>query len=532
MFNYEILPHLDDLTINEKLSTNRSKDQAVQTVTLEDNKKQVLFLNLAPTVNNSTLVRQRATAKDSLAAATLSTAASLPLMIGGRSKCVVNLLDDQQRADPNDQDNNRERSESLPETHQAQIHNKTGHLASLSPQLAQTGPKNTALRAEQRRQNMVSVVRPVMNIMTNHPTSSLSASSTGSSSSSSTSFYSPATRAGSKLDKSSWDHNEDQHTVKSSVIDDFINLEQKVSLKPNITDGRERRHFAGRVANNLDLDELMLLGRLNLNQNQHQLNEHQIRQQMILMKREEHELNRGIRKQHRFVMLKIEERKRNLQIIQSVWYQRDLKHAIEKLVDLYNEGLIFTCQSSNIKDSTFDADRNQKQKDNVTLNSLNTSLVVDVIGVLILRPKLWNLEICQLILPIIVNDLLLQYDSQNIDTNKYEYYVEVALKSLKLILTHFSPIIKTTLESLKEAGKLTGKVDLSREDRVSKCLNCYKFLLEAQGYIMKRHPDAKHENNKLSFLYRDLSQSFANFQASFRDIQELSQRSRKNEQKS
>lgn len=568
MFNDGLLPHLDDFVVTKNSEKNSSesrlssKDKAIQTTApvfddydygdknyqqFETNKgkdkKKVLFLNLPPAINNSMLVRQRASAKDSLAAASLSTAVSLPLMIGGRSKCVVNLLDN--RKVESEQDNSRNQgadslvgsdSKATSSTFPASVSSST-NISTSSQQAVSNVPKNTALRAEQRRQNMVSVVRPVMNTTSSHPVNSLSASSTcSSSSSSSVSFYPSSVKQAVDQSKSGWQDN--PGSERASIIEDFIQLEQKVRSKANITSHQDRttnHNFTGTQSfYKSDLDELFLLENLSLNPNknmQHeQLNEHQIKQQIILMKREGQELNRGIKRQHRFFLVKIEERKRNLQIIQSVWYQKDLKHAIEKLVDLYNEGLIFTCQESTdrLKSSCY----SQKQKEYATLNSLNTSLVVDVMSILILRPKLWNLEICQLILPILTNDLLLQYDHTNNEANKYEYYTEIALKSLKLILTHFSPVIKTTLESLKENRKLIGKVDLSREDRVSKSLNCYKFLLEAQGIIMKRQASIKNNDNKLANLYRDLAQSFVIFQASFQDVQELSQRSRKNENKS
>lgn len=552
MFSYEFLPQLNDFIVTKRLEKNSdgsrtsSKDKAIQTQVFDNtshkidtptqDRKRVLFLNLPPAVNNSILVRQRASAKDSLAAASLSTAVSLPLMISGRSKCVVNLLENARQVEQPEQDDGRNQgarccvvpenvTDSLIATSPAHPVNTISQNAQVIPNV----PKNTALRAEQRRQNMVSVVRPVINTTTNHQINSLSASSS-SSSSSSVSFYPSATKQiGTTLDDSISEWQDNTASQKASIIEDFINLEQKVRSKVNVTLDRARNHNFY----NSNLDDLYLLEQLNSNQHQNsnkrqnQLNEHQIKQQMILMKREEHELNKGIKKEHCFFIAKIEERRRNLQIIQSVWYQRDLKHAIEKLVDLYNEGLIFTCQDSNNGTKTSIVNRGQKQRENITLNSLNTSLVVDVIGILILRPKLWNLEMCQLILPILVNDLLLQYDSSQDGANRYEYYIEISLKTLKLILTHFSPVIKTTLESLKETGKLIGKVDLSREDRVSKCLNCYKFLLEAQGIIMQRKANPKNSNGKLSFLYRDLAQSFLMFQASFQDIQDLSQRFRK-----
>lgn len=478
------------------------------------------MFNLPPVVNSSQSIRQKVSAKDSLAAATVTTGASLPLMIGGRSKCIVNHINSGQQED-------EQTVEILVNQQEQQYHRHNNNLIVVS-----AGPKNTALRAEQRRQNMVSIVRPVLNLtnQNNNNNNDIDYSSRNQN-----------LEHRKKLEESSiW---EQATANKTSIIDDFMNLEYKIKSKPpsvnSFIDYNDDYNKNWPVFNNsnretsINYDEFSLLSNklnnLNFDQNQSssielqqhfQFNEQQARQQMLIYRREEYELNKSIRKQHRFILTKIEERKRNLQIIQTVWYQKDFKNAIEKLVDMYHQGLVFSSQansdilqSSNNHNKNIDSSTNKSPSSATYLNSLNSSLVVDVIGVIIFRPQLWSLEICQLLLPIIVNDLLVHNKSQ-----RYENYIEVSLKALKLILTHFSSVIISTLESQKDSDKLIG-IDLSREDRINKCINCYKLLLEAKVIIAKRCSFNAHNNNstnlKLTSLYRELHQSFISLQASF-----------------
>jgi len=424
----------------------------------------VLLFNLPPTINNSALVRQRVSAKDCLAAAAVSTGASLPLMIGSRSRCVVNLIErpSELRADQS----------------------SVAAAVAMVPS-TQSGPKNTALRAEQRRQHMVSVVRPVVKAQQEEDELL-------------------ALAGDIMVDKSARSR---AASRTSSVIEDFMSLDDRLNPRGGL--GLELDDLLRGCNGGIDGGKDRTEDRL--------MSEQQIRQQVILLRREDYELSRGIKRQHKFVLKKIEERKRSLQTIQSVWFQRDFKRAIEKLVDFYNQGLMFSFNSNHkepnkvkggerghLRVADSESDRGTK------LSSLNTSLVVDVLGVILSRPKLWNLEICQLLLPIIIEDLLVQA------TPEYEFYVEVGLKSLKLILTHFSPIIKTTLESQKESAKLVG-IDLSREDRINKCLNCYKLLLEAARVLMRRQQTRQtvnKESGRLNSMYKELNQMLSAFRAS------------------
>lgn len=478
--------------------TNKSKHK-------NNEKNHILLFNLPPAVNNSTLVRQRASAKNLLAATSVTTGASLPLMIGGRSKCVINSIEaDSELGTDEGADSNRRRF--LVSPSQLSSLEKPTCTTMSHTLMSNAGPKNTALRAEQRKQgtNMVSVVRPVM-----------------ASAAERVNFDQQADLTRKKLDghdsdftSSSW-----QCQVQlsgGSILDDFIQLEQRIN---------SNKLASSATMHDLHGTDMLMMEKLNFHSSEP--TEVQQRQQLALFRREEFELNRFVRKNHRFFILKIEERRRNLLIIQSLWFQRDLKHAIEKLVDIYHQGLIFTtdCDYGPIKANQpqrFD-DINRTSGSKTILNSLNTSLVVDVLSVLILRPRLWSLDICQLVLPILNNDLLVQYQNKvSKENNMYEYYSEIGLKTLKLILTNFSSVIKTTIETQKECAKLLTGVDLSREDRLNKCLNCYKLLLESKAIIVGsslQSTTIKHRTNqpfggKFGYLYRELEQLLSLFSCS------------------
>lgn len=504
---------------NNEQQEERRKSNSVQGKPANNQKSTssqgcVLFFNLPPLINNSTLVKQRASAKDLLAAASVTTGASLPLMIGGRSKLVINSITSEHKPPLNALNTFQpscNQSAACFVTAPSQIANQSGGptISTQSIALASTaGPKNTALRAEQRKQNtnMVSVVRPVM--MNNSTATSNHINSDQHVDLNRKRFSSD--QADFTADSQSW---QKAQAGLGSILDDFILMDQRI---------KSNKLSSSATMDNLDnlnTDHLLILdNQTNFQTSFEFQNEAQQRQQMALLRREEFELNRSIKRQHSFFLNKICERKRNLEIVHSVWYQRDLKHAIEKLIDIYHQGLIF-----NTFDTSTPTDRQtNKQLNHIitnnrkpvpTLNSLNSPLVVDVLSVLILRPKLWNLDICQLILPIIINDLLLQQNNKSQTTkSRYEYYVEIALKTLKLILTNFGTLIKTTIESQKECEKLVIGVDLNREDRLSKCLNCYKLLAEAKE-ILSTDLTAKQKsvqvnginnNEKFALIYSEL----------------------------
>lgn len=468
MVNYNLLlPKLDEFKLNEiskkkvnhkksgSLSSEQSSSSSGSSVNSEQSgpessylhqiksgkieagvrKDCLLLLDLSgQLVSNSNLVRQRASAaKDSLAAASLATGASLPLVIGNG----------------NFEDSANDSS--------------TEHESSLRSM-------NTSLRAEQRRQN---VVKPQIKTST-EPIRSTAKVSTRLEDSALWSRSKRDERKSSVLDDWMDLHDRLHDTEKSSDIDAI--LADLSILRPQISD-ESYRWSSGEES-----DQLARMNR------QHEL---------VRLRREKMELEKGVKRQHKFFIQRIDERRRNLKIVLTVWTQREFKRAIEKLVDIYHQGLVFVAC-----DQAGDSITHTGKREHSGLSSLNTCLVVDVISVMISRPSLWTLDICQLLLPIIVNDLLVQRD-----TRTHEYYVEVAIKSIGLILTHFSPVILSTLHSQVDESRLVG-VDLSREDRIAKCKELERLLLEARKIAAQKKSDSR-SDSRLANLYNDLDRSFS-----------------------
>lgn len=399
----------------------------------------ILLFNLPPVVTNSALVRQRALVQDCPTARS-SDAASLvdsrPHMLGARASVAGNQCNC-----------------SLVVSNQV-----PSQTAASLPQVV---PQNTALRAEQRRKqsgDMVSVVRPVMGSPRTEITSNCN------------------------LDNKPSEANFQEECKQSSVLDDFVNLD---SMKSSLLAQHPDRSIEFKI-NACEYDGYLQLE-----------NEQKTKQQILLLRREQAEIDKHFKGQHRFVVTKLGDRRMNLQIIQSVWIERDFKHAIEKLVDLYQQGLMFA------KEEVLSS-----KAVTCCLRSANTPLVVDVIGVMIMRPKLWSLEICQLLLPIIVNDLLTQQKMQ-----QYENYVEVGLKALKLVVSNFSSLIITTLD-IDNNGRAPRRpigVNLSGEEREVRCMECARLLIEARDVIAE-HCTGK-VLGRLRSLSRELEQQLDTFNA-------------------
>ncbi|XP_022237452.1 katanin p80 WD40 repeat-containing subunit B1-like [Limulus polyphemus] len=101
------------------------------------------------------------------------------------------------------------------------------------------------------------------------------------------------------------------------------------------------------------------------------------------------------------------------------------------------------------------------------------------------KVKLWNLNICQLLLPTIYD--LLQ--------SKFESYISVGCTSLRLILKNFVSVIKTNVTAPPSVG-----VDISREERHNKCASCYNHLLSIRAFLLKRQT----MQGKLGHSFREL----------------------------
>ncbi|XP_069695123.1 katanin p80 WD40 repeat-containing subunit B1 isoform X2 [Periplaneta americana] len=154
---------------------------------------------------------------------------------------------------------------------------------------------------------------------------------------------------------------------------------------------------------------------------------------------------------HESMMTVLSSRQRSLQIIYSLWHNKDLKAAVDSAV---------------------------------AMNDL--AVVVDLLGVIMLRPSIWNLDLCVALLPPIYD--LIQ--------SKYEMYMTVGCNTLRLILRNFAPVIKTNVQ----APIQTVGVDISREERYNKCLKCYNSLMSIRAFLLKRQT----LQGKLGHTFREL----------------------------
>lgn len=157
----------------------------------------------------------------------------------------------------------------------------------------------------------------------------------------------------------------------------------------------------------------------------------------VLPEMSEAEVLNSMMRGYESMMTVLNSRHRSLQIVYSLWHSKDLKAAVDSAV---------------------------------AMNDL--SVIVDLLGVITLKPTIWNLDLCNSLLTSI-GDLL---------QSKYEMYVSVGCTALRLILRNFSPVIKSNVQ----APLHTIGVDVSREERYHKCVSCYEKLMFVRSCIMKK----------------------------------------------
>ncbi|XP_076765599.1 katanin p80 isoform X2 [Xylocopa sonorina] len=171
----------------------------------------------------------------------------------------------------------------------------------------------------------------------------------------------------------------------------------------------------------------------------------------VLSEMSEAEVLNSMMRSHESVMAVLTSRHRSLQIIYSLWHNKDLKAAVESAV---------------------------------AMNDL--SVIVDLLGILTLKPAMWNLDLCNsLLCPI--GDLL---------QSKYEMYITVGCSALRLILRNFASVIKSNVT----APLHTIGVDVSREERHQKCLSCYEKLSTIRSILLKKQSTP----GKLGVVFREL----------------------------
>ncbi|XP_050430947.1 katanin p80 WD40 repeat-containing subunit B1 [Adelges cooleyi] len=141
-------------------------------------------------------------------------------------------------------------------------------------------------------------------------------------------------------------------------------------------------------------------------------------------------------KNHRSTMGVLKERQRNLNIIQTMWINKNFKSAVNSAVSMNDDALI-----------------------------------ADLISVLTQRPKLWCLDVCSMLLPSI-SDLI---QSGN------EAFINVSFKAIRDILQYFMPVIKNNIHRPSGIG-----VDLMQEERCNKCRKCHGILMNIRAFVLKR----------------------------------------------
>ena len=105
---------------------------------------------------------------------------------------------------------------------------------------------------------------------------------------------------------------------------------------------------------------------------------------------------------------------------------------------------------------------------NTAVKMTDQSLIIDLLNVLNIKPSLWSLDLCNIILPSI-KDLII---------SKYETYVNVGCDSLRLVLKNFSQVIKSNLQAPPHSA-----IDINREERHNKCKECHSVLLQIKSSL-------------------------------------------------
>lgn len=91
-------------------------------------------------------------------------------------------------------------------------------------------------------------------------------------------------------------------------------------------------------------------------------------------------------------------------------------------------------------------------------------ILVDLLGAILEKSSQFTLDMCVLLLPKIYD--LLQ--------SEYKFHCTRACDTLRVILTTFLEVIRSNTDPW---GSCTLGVDVSREERVSKCVECKAWLL-------------------------------------------------------
>eukprot|EP00117_Sycon_ciliatum_P002834 scpid53937/ scgid7888/ Katanin p80 WD40-containing subunit B1; p80 katanin len=131
-------------------------------------------------------------------------------------------------------------------------------------------------------------------------------------------------------------------------------------------------------------------------------------------------------KGHESLCKVIEDRQHHLKKVHSLWSKSEVKSSVSAAVSTRNPGVL-----------------------------------VDILSIINLKPSLWSLGICCIILPAL--DELLK--------SRHETYHQCAASSIKLVLKHLAPMILTNINAPP-----TDNSDLAREERYQKSQGCWSNL--------------------------------------------------------
>lgn len=157
-----------------------------------------------------------------------------------------------------------------------------------------------------------------------------------------------------------------------------------------------------------------------------------------------------IGEQHKTLVAVLHNRLKNIRIVLAHWSSKDFKVALEAAINMNDQ-----------------------------------STLVDILNVLVLRPQIWTLDMCQIVLPAIFG--LLQ--------SKYESYMSTGCSCLRILLKSFGSVIKSNITAPPGVG-----VDIPREERYNKCMSCYNELLSIRAFLLKRQT----MQGKLGHLFREM----------------------------
>ncbi|CAL1539380.1 unnamed protein product [Lymnaea stagnalis] len=156
-------------------------------------------------------------------------------------------------------------------------------------------------------------------------------------------------------------------------------------------------------------------------------------------------------KGHNTMIMVLQQRSRNLQVVRAMWTSGNTKTAIDSAISM--------------KDM---------------------AVMVDLLNIINSRASLWNLDLCCLLLP----------QLKEIMNSKYESHVITAANSIKLVLRNFGALIKANMEEPPSST-----VDISREERHKKCLACYTILSSIKSTIQSTHTSV---TAKLAGVFREI----------------------------